>query len=328
MVRASYIAVDADSTHQTQNPRRSSSSRSISRSEFALPPKQTLRIRRPILYSIFCVLSFVCLCLSGCTEPKDDPPIWEKVKISDLAPHEGDKPLPSQRVKTINLDVHIFDVPIENIDKLDKIRKKLYIRPLRLRDYGAFHANSFWIRFGHRQMWNDVYEMLQAAEGQRINRISLMLPDAWPETVTITGLDRSQSVFYTGIDGSKEAAHVGPGILGLRIKAKSIPTSPGECSVTAYPIFTPTVRSTIPELDAQVRRREFPFTVAAFGLNMRPGHFVVLAPTEYVKDHTTLGGLFFSNPQGSLFFDKDESNPPKRKPAVRVFLLLCTRINY
>ena len=270
----------------------------------------------------------VFVLLSGCTQTKNDPPIWEKVKISDLAPYEGDKPPLSQKIKTINLDVHVFEVPAENVGKLDKIRKSLYIRPLRLRDYGAFHANSFWIRFGHRRKWNEVYEMLHAAGGKRATRISLMLPDAWPELVTIRGLDRPQSVFYTAVDGSKEAANIGPGTLGLRIKAKSIPTSPGECSVTAYPVFTPPLKSAIPELNAQVKRREFPFTVAAFGLNMRPGHFVVLAPTKYVEDQTTLGGLFFSNPQGSLFFREDESNPPERKAAVRVFLLLCTRIDY
>lgn len=309
MIGASYIAADTNSRLQTRDTKR--------------PPSVFSH-----LSSVLCLLSSLCFFHSGCVKPKEEPPIWEKVKISDLAPYEGNQPRPSQRVKTINLDMHIFEVPAENIHQLDKIRKKLYIRPLRLRDYGAFHANSFWIRFGQRRMWNEVYEMLQTADGQRITRISLMLPDAWPETVTITALDRSQSVFYTAINGAKEAAHVGPGVLALRIKAKSIPTSPGECSVTAYPVFTPPLKSAIPELNAQVKRREFPFTVAAFGLNMRPGHFVVLAPTEYVEDQTTLGGLFFSNPQGSLFFREGESNPPQRKPAVRVFLLLCTRIDF
>ncbi len=309
MIRASYIAVRSDTKLRTSDTTR-------------------LLCVSNILSSVFCVLCFSCFFYSGCIEPKNDPPIWEEVKISDLAPYEGDKPRPSQKIKTINLDMHVFEVPVENISKLDKIRKNLYIRPLRLRDYGAFHANSFWIRFGHRRKWDEVYQMLQAANSQRLMRISLMLPDAWPQTFTITGLDHPQSVFYTAINGSKEAAHVGPGVLGLRIKAQSIPTSPGECSVTAYPVFIPPVKSTIPELDAQIKRREFPFTVAAFGLNMRPGHFVVLAPTEYIEDQTSLGGLFFSNPQGSLFFNKDGSSPPERKPAFRVFLLHCTRIDY
>lgn len=314
MIRVVHIATDADSRLKTQDIRRPS---------FRRRSGQTYVFC--CLFLAFCLLSSVCL--SGCNQPKDNPPIWEEVKISDLVPTENGKPKFPQKVKTINLDVHIFEVPAENIDKLDKIRKKLYVRPLRLRDYGAFYANSFWIRFGYQRMWNEVYEMLLNADGQRLTRISLMLPDAWPETVTITGSDRPQSIVYTAINGSKEVANVGPGILGLRIRAKAIPTSPGECSVTAYPVFTPPVKSTIPELNAQVKRREFPFTFAAFGLNMRPGQFVVLAPTKYVEDQTTLGGLFFSNPQGTLFLGKDNTNSPERKPAVRVFLLICTRID-
>ncbi len=297
-------------------------------SRFQTSDTRPLPLGADILHSVFCILCSMSFFLSGCVEPKKKTPIWEKVKISDLAPTEGDQPRPSQRFKTITLDVHVFEVPAENIDKLEKIRKTLYIRPLRLRDYGAFHANSFWVRFGHRRKWNEVYDTLEAAKGQRINRISLRLPDAWPETFAITGTDRSQSVFYTAVNGSKEAAQVGPGVLGLRIKAKTIPASPGHCSVTAYPVFTPPVKSTIPKLEAQVKRREFPFTVAAFGLNMRPGHFVALAPTEYVEDQTTLGGLFFTNPEGRLFFSDDENNPPERKPAFRVFLLLCTQVDY
>ena len=317
MIRGLHIAVDANSRDQGPDIGR------LLSVFFRLSSGPSTGLRAGL-----CLLCSMCFCLCGCAGPKDDPPIWETVKISELAPYQGDKPGPSQKVKTINLDVHIFEIPAEHIDKVDAIRKKLYIRPLRLRDYGAFHANSFWIRFGQRRMWNEVYDMLRVAEGKRITRISLMLPDAWPETVAITGSDRPQSIFYTAINGSKEAANVGPGILGLRIQAKTIPTSPGVCSVTAYPVFSPPVKSTIPELDAQVKRREFPFTVAAFGLNMRPGQFIVLAPTEYVKDQTALGGLFFSNPQGSLFFREGQSSPPELKPTVRVFLLLCTRIDY
>jgi hypothetical protein len=61
---------------------------------------------------------------------------------------------------------------------------------------------------------------------------------------------------------------------------------------------------------------------------MSPGDFVVLGPEKYLSDQTALGGLFFSNPQGSMFFSKTERKPPQLKPAVRIFLLVCTGINY
>ncbi len=313
MMSASDIALGGDSRRKTQSAR-------CLHLRFGSGRASTCCL----LFSVLCLL--LSACLSGCARPKNDPPVWENVKLKDLAPSKGGV-RPSQRVKTINLDLHVFEVPAENVDKLDKIRKKLYVRPLRLRDYGAFYANSFWVRFGQPRMWNEVYGMVQAAAGQRVNRISLMLPEDWPETVTITGSERPQSVSYTGLNGSKEVANVGPGILGLRITAKSTSGLPDRCTVTAYPVFTPPVQGPVPALETQAKLREFPFTVAAFGLDMRPGQFIVLAPTKYVEDLTTLGGLFFSNPQGSLFLDDADQTLPERKPTVRVFLLICTRID-
>jgi hypothetical protein len=314
MMSAPDIALGGDSKRKTQSARRP-------------------RLRPgPLHASGFRLLSFVlCLLLSahlsGCARPKDDPPIWENVKLKDLAPSEGGA-RPSQKVKTINLDLHVFEVPAENVDKLDKIRKKLYVRPLRLTDYGAFYANSFWVRFGQPRMWNEVYEMVQAAAGQRVNRVSLMLPEGWPETFTITGSERPQSISYTGLDGSKEVANVSPGILGLRIKATTVPSLPGQCTVTAYPVFTPPIQSPVSQLEAQAKRREFPFTVAGVGRAIPAGEIVLQAPNPYVEDRTTLGGLFFSNPQGGLFVDDADQTLPERKPTVRVFLLICTRIDF
>ena len=74
------------------------------------------------------------------------------------------------------------------------------------------------------------------------------------------------------------------------------------------------------------RFHEFDFSSAGFGLKMSPGDFVVLGPDKYISDRSTLGGLFFSKPEGSLFFDKTKRKMPKHKPAVRVFVLVCTGI--
>jgi len=282
--------------------------------------------RIEFLTSAFCFLTSVFCLLAGCAKPEEQPPVWEKVKIGDIAPQESSKTPKAKFLKTINLDLHIFEIPAENISKLDRIRKSLFIRPLRLNSYSAFTANSFLIRFGQFEMWKETYDSVLAADGQRITRVALMLPDGQAHTIAITGLDRPQTVYYTSNDGSREGANVGPGVLGLRIKTEGIPGSRGVCDVVAYPVFSIGLESTIPELDARAKLREFPFTAAAFGLKMSPGDFVFLAPKEYISDQTALGGLFFSNPQGRLFFSK--TKPPEHKPAVRVFLLFCTGINY
>jgi hypothetical protein len=278
-----------------------------------------------VLSPVFCLL-FSAFCLVGCAKPESEPPIWEKVKIGDLAPYDTVKTEQVQLLKMTKLDVHIFEIPADNISELDRIRRKLFIRPLQLKDYEAFNANSFMVRFGQVDLWRQTNDWLIVAEGRNIAKISLMLADGQAQTIAIAGLDRPQTIFYTAADESREGANVGPGIFGLRIKAEKIPGSRGVCDLVAYPVFTPLTESTIPQLDARGKLREFPFTSTAFGLKMSPGDFVFLAPKEYISDQTALGGLFFSNPRGGLFFSKTKA--PEYKSAVRIFLLVCTGINY
>ena len=153
-----------------------------------------------------------------------------------------------------------------------------------------------------------------------------MLPDGQSETIAITGLNAPGKIHFTGISGLREEVNVGPGIFGLLVKAEKIRDEKGACNITAYPVIFPMTKSMIPKIDAHVKLREFSFTSAAFGLKMSRGDFIYLGPKEYISDQTALGGLFFSNPQGSLFSSKDERTLPERKPAVRIYLLVCTMI--
>lgn len=273
----------------------------------------------------FLLLLLLCVSLVGCSEPEEKP-IWEEVKVGDLAPDTGNVPR-AEFVKALNLEVHVFEIPADNIGELDDIRKQLRIRPLQLTNFKAFNANSFLARFGRGESWNEVRAILNATDAREAMKVSLMLTDNEPQTLAVTALSNTQTVFYTGIDGSRQGAKVGPGLIGLRIKADRIPGRRGICSVVAYPVFYLPIKNTIRELDSQMKRREFLFTAAAFGLRMSPGDFVYLGPKEFVRDQTDLGGLFFTNLQGSLFLDTAERKPPGRKTAVRVFLLACTRID-
>ncbi len=124
-----------------------------------------------------------------------------------------------------------------------------------------------------------------------------------------------------------DGVSIGPGMVGLRIKAEKIPGSKGVCQVSALPVFSPPIRGAIPQLLYRAKASEFLFKSAGFGLKMSPGDLVVLGPEEYIDHQITLGSLFFSRPQGSLFFSRTERKPPELKPAVKIFLLLCTGIN-
>ncbi len=273
------------------------------------------------------VLSCMSLLLTGCNTPEKSKPVWEEAKLGDLAPSSSYQSPRSQILKTINFDVHIFEIPAGNISEMDNIWKSLYARPFQFNSHYAFNANLFIVRFGQMPMWDKINDLLLSADGQRVLKISLLLSDNQPNDLTITGLDEKQTVFYVSSDGSREKATIGPGMLVLRIKAVKTPGSRGVCIFVAQPVFTQPTGSLIPALADRARLHEFDFSSAGFGLKMSPGDFVVLGPEKYISDRSTLGGLLFSKPEGSLFFNKAKRKGPEHKPAVRILLLVCTGIS-
>jgi hypothetical protein len=272
-------------------------------------------------------IGWLSFCLFGCTSAEKQKPILGKVKIGDIAPTQTGKLL-VKPLKTINFDVHIFEIPAENVGKLKDVWQTLYTKPLRFNNYNAFKANLFSVRFGQIEMWNKTLDLLLAVGGRRIVKVSLLLPDDQPSDVAVTGLNSQQTISYVSTDGSRESATIGPGVLVLRIKTEKILASKSVCNLLAWPVFSPPIRSPVPQLAARARLRELLFDCAGFGLKMSPGDFVVLGPEKYVSDQMALGGLFFSKPEGSVFFSETERKPPQLKPAVRIFLLVCTGINY
>jgi len=240
--------------------------------------------------------------------------------------HSGKRP-GGQLLKTINFNVYAFEIPAENISALDDIWRMLYPKPLQYNNHDAFKANSFSAGFGQVQMWNKIRDLLLAADGKGTDRISLLLPDGQANDLPIARLDKEQTISYISASGSMEGKTARPRELTLRLKAEKIPGSIGVCQVSILPVFSPPIRSSIPELVYRAKAGEFPFTSVGFGLKMSPGDLVVLGPEKYIDHQITLGGLFFSRPEGSLFFSRTERKPPERKPAVRIFLLLCTSIN-
>ena len=263
---------------------------------------------------LFQIMVFTCttVLLAGCEAPEKEIPIWQKVKIRDLAtPPDVNNPN-SQLLKTINLDIHIFEMPAEDTDVLNTIWQMMYTKPLRYNDYEAFKANSFVLGFGQIQMWDTIANVLHDAGCEHIETVSLLLSDGETKDFTVTRLNKEQTVFYTSSAGSMEGVTIGPGRLALRIKVEKIPGSRGVCQVSALPVFPPPIKSSIPQLAEQEKSNEFLFTSAGFSLKLSPGDFVLLGPEKYIEHQITLGSLFFSR--------------PKPKPIVTMFLLICTRI--
>ncbi|MFZ0033998.1 MAG: hypothetical protein WAK60_03285 [Sedimentisphaerales bacterium] len=263
---------------------------------------------------LFQIMVFGCTAalLTSCKTPEKEKPIWQQVKISDLAPSADANHPASRLLKTINLDIHIFEMPAENIDALNYARQMLYTKPLQFNNFDAFRDNSFSASFGQMQMWNKIADIFRIASGKKIETVSLLLPDGETNDFTITRLDKEQTIFYTSSAGTLEGATIGPGKLALRIKVEKIPGSRGVCRVDVLPVFPSPITSPIPQLAEHAKSNEFLFTSAGFSLKMGPGDFVLLGPEKYIGHQISLGSLFFSR--------------PKPKPTVRMFLLVCTRI--
>lgn len=257
---------------------------------------------------------FLCTAalLTSCKAPEKKKPIWEQVKISDLDTSSDVNNPDGLPLKTINIDIHIFEMPAEDTNVFNYVQQMLYTKPLQFNDYDAFKANSFSIGFGQIQMWNTIANVLRDADCKHIETVSLLLPDGETNDFTITSLNKEQTIFYISAAGSMEGATIGPGKLALRIKVEKIPGSRGVCYVNAQPVFPSPIQSPIPQLAANAKSAEFLFTSAGFRLKMSPGDFVLLGPEKYIEHQITLGSLFFSM--------------PKPKPTVRMFLLICTRI--
>ena len=282
------------------------------------------------------VLICTAAVLAGCNGAEKDKPLWQQVKIDDLAPSRKPSRPRNHSLKTINFSVYIFEIPAENIIVLNDVWQMLEsshfakegkmgsldTRPLRFNNHNAFTANSFAAGLGRLQMWNNVADLLRNAGGKKTETILLLLPDGQPQNITIARLNHKQSVFYISSAGSTEDADLGPGVIALQIKAEQFPPQKAVCKMTALPAFLPLISSPIPQLSAQAKTGEFPFNSIGFSTEMSPGDFVFLGPQKYISHQITLAGLFFAPPRIETGFSS-----PAEKPAARCYLIVCTAIN-
>lgn len=268
---------------------------------------------------------------TGCNGAEKDKPLWQQVKIGDLAPsHKHSRPN-NRALKTINFSVYIFEIPAENISTLNDVwqmlegshfakegkMESLDTKSLRFNNHSAFTANFFSIGFGQLRMWNKIADLLHNAGGKKIETILLLLPDDQPQNITIARLDHKQFVFYISSAGSTETAEVGPGVLTLQIKAERIPTQKavhrmpyGMCKMNAVPVCL-----------SRAKTGEFLFDSLGFSVEMNPGDFVFIGPEKYITHQITLAGLFFTPPRIETGFSS-----PADKPAIRCYLIVCTAI--
>ncbi len=278
-------------------------------------------MRRGIAYIAF----FAVICgLSGCSESEKADSGWTGPKLAEVAPTPGST-FDAQKIGRAEFDVHVMEIPAENVKKLNEIWPILFARPIRFKSFAAFGANGFAAGCSRTGIWDDIARIVQEAGGHKLTTVSLMLAENQAETVPAAGLNRSKTVFYSLADGSSKSTTIGPGIIGLRLRANRSEGLRQMANVAVYPVFSPP-RIGLQNSQIRGRPQEHAFFLTAFGLKMSPGDMFVLGPREYVNDHVTLAGLVFSNPSGSLF--SREGQQPEVRPAAKFYVFVCKRVSY
>jgi hypothetical protein len=268
------------------------------------------------------------LVVAGCpTEPKRSSLIWQGEKIGEIAAPPQDRAAPPAYLVTVSLDVHVLQMPADNVEQLKSVWQILSATPIRLMSYNAFSGNSFRLLYGKTELWPRIQNLLMEADAQPVTTATLTIADNDKVDLPIAELPIARPITFVATDLSKQMAHVGSGILALRLVAQPIPWARGVRKIVGFPVYTLPASGAIPELKARVLQREFPFDAASFACQMGPGDLLVLGPETYTGERATLGGLFFNEPADALFFNVNKPKPPQRRPAVRVYVLVCTQVS-
>lgn len=259
------------------------------------------------------VLASTLTVLAGCGGP-EEPPVWEKLKIGDLAPTGPGKQAQSQALRMINFDVITFEMPAGKTGSLEESWSSLNSEVFRFNDPNAFAANSFRIGAGPVRVLETTFTLLRAAGGRRTATTSLLIPNAGSETINLTRIGTKTSISFISGTQLPEQVDIGPGYLGLQISAGRLSDSASMCSVQMLPLFFPSTQGLPPRLAERVRANQVRFTPLQVQLKMRRGDFVLLAPRQHAGDPSTLCGLFFGKGSNKRIF--------------RAYLLICTSFTW
>jgi len=265
-----------------------------------------------------------CALLPGCPRQGKEPPIWDQVKIGELAPKaDGLEPA---ALNTTNFDVYIFQVQQERVKQLRGLWDALNAKSIRFRSHEAFRSCAFRVAKGSAGQWDWIVGSLNEVGANKGATVSMWLSGDEENDIVISPLGQAQTVSFVDKDRLTRQVTVGPGRLVLRIRTEGAVAAPQARQLTAYPVFTVPAGGPIPELVALAKTREVAFLMAAFSTPVRQGDILVLGPEDYYGDSSTLGGLFFANPQGRPAVDARGRYPVRLRSTVRVYVIVCTRL--
>jgi hypothetical protein len=255
------------------------------------------------------LVCFVLIISTGCADSRQQPGT-KGIKIGDLAP--TGRRVPPQVLRSTNIDIITFELPVENIKSLDAVRQILNTDSLRYNDSTGFAANRLQAVAGESGALDKVTELLKSAKAKKLSTTSLLILNGQAEVLRIARLTQKTSLSYIGRQGAVKSAQAGPGILGLEVSARQIADMQPLARVQVVPAILASTEGLAPALATRLKEADLRFYSAGFSVIMKPGDFVLLTPSEYKPDEITAAGRFFTKPEPN--------------PAVKVLLFVCTSI--
>ncbi|MBN2138340.1 MAG: hypothetical protein JW720_11080 [Sedimentisphaerales bacterium] len=271
------------------------------------------------------VLASLPLVLVGCRGSRQQNSLWDDVKIGDLDTTRQDNAARAGQIKTNNFDVHIYEIPADNFARIADIWQDLDAQHMRFYNYRAFAENHFRAGLGRRLRWSGIEDLIRAAGGMKMATIALLLGKTGGQDLRITGFDNPLELTFVDRGGAIDRKLIGPGVFGLRFAAASAPGRDA-CEIVGYPVFSVPVPAAEGPMAEYAKSREIEFKGAGFGAKMSKDDFIVLGPAQYVGELQTLGGLVFTNLQGTVFLEKGRR--PARNISVRLFVIVCKATAY
>ncbi len=263
---------------------------------------------------------------TGCTPPPaPDKTVTEGIKIGELAP-KNSTPRQAQFLVAASIDVHVFDLPARNVERLTDLWEALSTKSVWMTSYEAFRRNNFRVRSGKVGAWRQILDLLTQAGAQRVGTATLMVNDRDSTDWPLINMPAAGPITFFDENSLEQSAPLASGQLVLRLRAEPVPGLRGVRKLVVYPAYNPPLSSAIPELQKKLKENEVAFHAAAFAAQMGPGDLVVLAPNEYTGERLSLGGLFFNKAVPVTFLDPASSELPKKEPAVRVLILVCAGV--
>ena len=93
--------------------------------------------------------------LGGCQQPAPEPPIWEQVKIRDLASDQAQEE-DKGKLHALNIQVHVYCIPASNVEKMKDVWELFRLRGPRYENPEAFRENGFRVARGRITVWDSL----------------------------------------------------------------------------------------------------------------------------------------------------------------------------